>query len=165
MRSRLNGFISVFMFFLDVYSDVKVIMLLWTTGNYVWAYLALSCLIAQYVVVYFRVLPYLNKTFGANSCLTWSFTYLGLPVGLVILDALMLLEPFGLLTVLPLPAWLKQFVPACALTGLRSHSSTSAFRSLIPPFFYSCPVPHPLLLPMLHSPGRQSYTCDHGDCH
>ena len=95
--------------------------------------LALSCLIAQYVVVYFRVLPYLNKTFGANSCLTWSFTYLGLPVGLVILDALMLLEPFGLLTVLPLPAWLKQFVPACALTGLRSHSSTSAFRSLIPP--------------------------------
>jgi hypothetical protein len=65
------------------------------------------------VVVYQRVLPYMRNTFGARSCLTLTFTYLGFPLGLLILDFLMLLEPFGLLAVLPLPAWLKQFVPAC----------------------------------------------------
>jgi hypothetical protein len=65
------------------------------------------------VVVYQRVLPYMRNTFGEQSCLTLTFTYLGFPLGLLILDFLMLLEPFGLLAVLPLPAWLKQFVPAC----------------------------------------------------
>jgi hypothetical protein len=60
-----------------------------------------------------RCLPYLRSTFGADSCLTRTFTYIGLPIGLLILDILMLLEPFGLLTVLPLPIWLKQFIPAC----------------------------------------------------
>ena len=41
---------------------------------------------------------------------------LGFPFGLVALDLLMFLEPFGLLAVLPLPQWLKQFVPAYKAT-------------------------------------------------
>jgi hypothetical protein len=88
-------------------------VLLWDTGNWLWCAAAAFFLVAQYMVVYTRVLPYMRNTFGASSCLTCSFTYLGFPLGLLILDFLMLLEPFGLLAVLPLPAWLKQFVPAC----------------------------------------------------
>lgn len=55
----------------------------------------------------------MRATFGPTSCLTLSFTWFGFPMGVLVLDFLMLLEPFGLLAVLPLPAWLKQFIPAC----------------------------------------------------
>ena len=104
-------------------------VLLWDSGNLAWCLEAVFFLVAQYVVVYFRVLPYMRNTFGTNSCLTCSFTYLGFPLGLFILDLLMLLEPFGLLAVLPLPAWLKQFVPACTRLDRSSN-----FPSPLPPF-------------------------------
>ena len=63
-----------------------------------------------------RCLPYLNTTFGAESMIVKSFTWLGFPFGLLVLDILMFLEPFGLLAVLPLPMWLKTFVPAYKAT-------------------------------------------------
>ena len=116
LKNSANGFISVTMFFADVSSDIAVIVLLWSTGNFVWAWQAIFFVVYQFVVVYQRVLPYMINTFGEKSCLTLSFTYLGFPLGLLILDFLMLLEPFGLLAVLPLPAWLKQFVPAYKAT-------------------------------------------------
>ena len=116
LKNSFTGFVAVFMFFADMASDVAVIVLLWKTGNFAWAISAVFFLVAQFVVMQFRVLPYMRNTFGVKSCLTKSFTYLGFPLGLLILDFLMLLEPFGLLAVLPLPAWLKQFVPACELT-------------------------------------------------
>jgi Ca2+-binding EF-hand superfamily protein len=113
LKNSMTGFVSVYLFYVDVLSDVQVVVLLWDTGNWLWCAAAAFFLVAQYMVVYTRVLPYMRNTFGASSCLTCSFTYLGFPLGLFILDFLMLLEPFGLLAVLPLPAWLKQFVPAC----------------------------------------------------
>ena len=113
LNNSFNGGISVYLFFLDVSSDIAVCVLLLDTKNYAWAVMAFFFLIAQYIVVYFRVLPYMRNTFGERSCLTLAYTYLGFPVGVLIFDFLMLLEPFGLLAVLPLPAWLKQFVPAC----------------------------------------------------
>ena len=116
LKNSMNGFISVFMFFADVLSDIAVVVLLWDTGNYAWAAEAVFFLIAQYVVVYFRVRPYFVNTFGADSCLTISFSVLGFPAGVLVFDFLMLLEPFGLLTVLPLPTWLKQFIPAYKAT-------------------------------------------------
>ena len=116
LKNSANGFISVAMFFADVSSDIAVIVLLWNTGNYVWAAQAIFFVVYQFVVVYQRVLPYMINTFGERSCLTLSFTYVGFPMGLLVLDFLMLLEPFGLLAVLPLPAWLKQFVPAYKAT-------------------------------------------------
>lgn len=116
LKNSMNGFISVYIFFLDVASDIAVIYLLWNTGNIAWAIEALFFLVAQYVVVYFRVLPYMRNTFGEKSCLTISYSFLGFPMGVLILDFLMLLEPFGLLAVLPLPVWLKQFVPAYKAT-------------------------------------------------
>ena len=81
------------------------------------------------MVVYQRVLPYMRNTFGERSCLTLTFTYLGFPLGLLILDILMLLEPFGLLAVLPLPAWLKQFVPACKRALSRRCTSPHALAT------------------------------------
>ena len=113
LKNSATGFISVFMFFADVASDIAVIVLLWDTGNKSMAISAAFFLVAQFFVMYFRVLPYMNNTFGGNSFITITFTIIGFPVGLIVLDFLMLLEPFGLLPVLPLPAWLKQFVPAC----------------------------------------------------
>ena len=113
LKNSATGFISVFMFFADIASDIAVIVLLWDTGNFLWAIEALVFVVGQFVVMYMRTLPYMHNTFGANSCITIGFTYLGFPIGLLVLDFLMLLEPFGLLPVLPLPTWLKQFVPAC----------------------------------------------------
>ena len=113
LKNSLTGFVSVFFFFADVVSDIAVIVLLYATENYEWALMAAAALAAQFFVMYMRCLPYLRSTFGADSCLTRTFTYIGLPIGLLVLDILMLLEPFGLLTVLPLPIWLKQFIPAC----------------------------------------------------
>ena len=121
LKNSANGFISVFMFFADMLSDIAVIVLLWTTGNYVWAVMAITGLVAQFVVMYQRCLPYMRNTFGAESCINLGFVYLGFPFGLLILDFLMLLEPFGLLTVLPLPTWLKQFIPACELAWRHSY--------------------------------------------
>lgn len=117
LNNSFNGGISVYLFFLDVSSDIAVCVLLLDTKNYTWAVMAFFFLIAQYIVVYFRVLPYMRNTFGERSCLTLAYTYLGFPIGVLIFDFLMLLEPFGLLAVLPLPAWLKQFVPACKQRG------------------------------------------------
>lgn len=51
LKNSATGFISVFMFFADVASDIAVIVLLYNTGNYVWAAMAMSALVAQYVVM------------------------------------------------------------------------------------------------------------------
>ena len=50
---------------------------------------------------------------GADSSIHRTFLLTGMPLGLFFLDFLMFLEPFGLLTVLPFPPWMRQFIPAC----------------------------------------------------
>ncbi len=116
LRSSVNGLATVAIYFADIISDVQVLMLLLRTGNTVWAVEAGCLLVLQYVAVYLRVLPYLQTTFGAGSALYRTFLLAGFPFGLLALDCLMFLEPFGLLAVLPLPQWLKQFVPAYKAT-------------------------------------------------
>ena len=78
--------------------------------------MSIFLLVAQFLVVYLRVLPYLSTTFGADSNIYLGFLWLGFPLGFFFLDGLMFLEPFGLLTILPFPAWLKQFLPAYKAT-------------------------------------------------
>ena len=63
-----------------------------------------------------RVLPYLVTTFGRESYVYLGYLYGGFPIGTLGLDVLMFLEPFGLLAVLPLPMWLKTFVPSYKAT-------------------------------------------------
>ena len=62
------------------------------------------------------MLPYLLNTFGAESYIYRIFLITGMPLGLFALDALMFLEPFGLLTILPFPPWMRQFIPAYKAT-------------------------------------------------
>ena len=113
-----GGTMAIMIYFADLISDVQVLTLLYSTGNYAWSYVSASLLIAQFLVVYLRVLPYLSTTFGSDSALYITFLWLGFPTGLLLLDFLMFLEPFGLLTILPFPDWLRQFVPAYKATRI-----------------------------------------------
>ena len=47
LKNSANGLISVTMFFADVSSDIAVIVLLWSTGNYVWAWQAIFFVVYQ----------------------------------------------------------------------------------------------------------------------
>ena len=148
-------------------------MLLVKTGNYIAAALSIFLLAAQFAVVQARVLPYLRSTFGSSSPLYLTFLVFGFPLGLLVLDGLMFLEPFGLLAVLPFPTWLKQFVPACALSLSPSeHCSRSCHRDTPPhtlralsssreqalamPMHLALLSP---LVPALFSPNRSSPVC------
>ena len=113
-----GGIMAISIYFADIISDVQVLTLLWDTKNYLWAFESLFLLIAQFLVVYLRVIPYLFATFGEDSSLTRTFLWFGFPTGLLLLDGLMFLEPFGLLSVLPFPEWLRQFVPAYKATRI-----------------------------------------------
>ena len=113
-----NGFLVVSLYFMDVYSDVQVVQLLVTTKNFTWAAMSITVLVLQFMVVYVRVLPYLSSTFGSDSSIYRVFLVTGFPVGLLCLDFLMFMEPFGLLVILPFPAWLRQFIPAYKATRI-----------------------------------------------
>ena len=97
----------------------QVMLLLWGAGKAGWqwgvpfACLAGFLLVFQFVAVYLRVLPYLSNTFGNDSAIYRVFLLLGFPFGMVMLDFLMFLEPFGLLAIVPMPDRLRQFIPAC----------------------------------------------------
>jgi hypothetical protein len=82
--------------------------------------LAAALIVAQYAVVYRRVLDYLVTARGQDDQITRCFRYVGLPFGVLLLDVLLLAEPLGLLTRLPLPDWLRDFLPA--YTTLRDGS-------------------------------------------
>ena len=116
MSNMSAGLVEVSVYFADIISDVQVLILLYTTGNVFASFLSLVFLVAQFAVIYIRVLPYLNTTFGNESTIYQVFLWIGFPVGCLGLDVLMFLEPFGLLAVLPLPTWLKTFVPAYKAT-------------------------------------------------
>lgn len=116
MNNMSAGLVEVSVYFADIISDVQVLMLLYETGFIVEAILSLLFLVAQFAVIYIRVLPYLNTTFGRESSTYKIFLWTGFPVGCLGLDVLMFLEPFGLLAALPLPTWLKTFVPAYKAT-------------------------------------------------
>ena len=104
---------------------------LYETGNYAWAATGCFLLVAQFVVVYLRVLPYLAMSFGRSSGHFRGFLLFGFPIGLLIMDAMMFLEPFGLLTVLPMPERLRQFIPAYKATRIIAEVMVES-RSRVP---------------------------------
>ena len=63
MNNTANGFVTVSVYFADIISDVQVLVLLYDSGNMAWAVLSLFFLVAQFVAIYVRVLPYLWTTF------------------------------------------------------------------------------------------------------
>lgn len=117
LMNTLTGVFAISLYFMDIISDVQVIQLLYSTKNYLWAVASIAFLVVQFFIVYLRCLPYLKSTFGSGSTIYITFVILGFPGGLLFLDSLMFLEPFGLLAVLPFPPWLRQFLPACKKSG------------------------------------------------
>lgn len=118
VTNAANGVMTVTLYFADLISDLQVVQLLFDSGNAVWAWMSCAILVAQFIVVYIRVLPYLSTTFGRQSMVFKLFLIFGFPWGCLFLDCLMFLEPFGLLTVLPFPDWVRQFVPAYKATRI-----------------------------------------------
>ena len=98
-------------------------MLLFAADKWTFAVIATSLLVLQYVAVYLRVLPYLRSTFGRSSCIYQLFLYFGFPIGMILLDVLMFLEPFGLLPVVPLPERMRQVSHPRPLTLIRAPSA------------------------------------------
>ena len=132
-----NGVVSVSLYFADLMSDLQVVGLLYSTGNVVWARISCAILIVQFLVVYLRVLPYLHTTFGGDSAIYRTFFLLGFPWGCLLFDTLMILEPIGLLSVLPLPAWVPLFVPAYKATRIIAEVLIEALpQSLLQGFIY-----------------------------
>lgn len=111
-----TGVFAICLYFADIISDVQVVSLLWSCKLFGWAVASCSLLVVQFLIVYLRVLPYLQNTFGSRSAIYLTFLILGFPSGLLFLDGLMFLEPFGLLAALPFPPWMKQFIPAYKAT-------------------------------------------------
>ena len=77
-----NGLITVWLYFADVLSDVEVTLLLFAAGELTFAIIAATLLVAQFIAVYLRVLPYLSSTFGADSAIYRLFLWLGFPFGM-----------------------------------------------------------------------------------
>ena len=169
MNNMANGLVEVSVYFADIISDIQVLKLLYDTGNITSAFLSFTFLVAQFFVIYIRVLPYLQTTFGETSAVYQVYLWTGFPIGSLGLDVLMFLEPFGLLAVLPLPTWLKTFVPAYKATRvicevfieslpqtlvstsrgaralLRPHVPSMSSRSSFPPCLRPAPpIPPPI---------------------
>ena len=96
----------------------------------------------QFVVVHLRVLPYLRTTFGSESTMYITFLLFGFPTGILLIDLLMFLEPFGLLAMLPFPAWVKQFLPAYKATRIIAEVSLLLATCNLPPCYPAtcCPA-------------------------
>ena len=136
LTNAANGVMTVTLYFADLVSDLQVVQLMFDTGNFWWGVVSAFILIAQFIAVYVRVIPYLGNNFGTDSLIYILFVWLGFPWGCLVLDALMFLEPFGLLTVLPLPDWLRQFVPAYKATRIIAEVSPRCTLMLDAP----CPI-------------------------
>ena len=117
-RRSLNGLVTTWLYFADVISDVEVTLMLHAAGFGGYALIAATLLVLQFLVVWLRVLPYLRMTFGPESRIYCFFLFLGFPFGMVGLDCLMFLEPFGLLPVVPISNSMRQFIPAYKATRI-----------------------------------------------
>merc|ERR1719473_2437896 len=93
-------------------------MLYYNTEAYAFAAISACLLIGQFMVVWMRVLPYLDVTYGTDSTFYRVFLYFGMPLGCFFFDFLMFLGPFGLLPIVPMPESMKLFVPAYGATRM-----------------------------------------------
>ena len=139
----VTGVMAISLYFADIISDVQVVQLLWSSDNYTWAWMSIFLLVLQFFVVWLRVIPYLHSTFGTESSIYWLWLWLGFPFGLLLLDFLMFLEPFGLLTILPFPAWLKQFIPAYKATRVIAEVVIESLpQSVLQSYIYVIVIQH-----------------------
>ena len=118
LKNTISGVLTIYLYFMDLISDYQVTMLYYNTGAYRFAAVSACLLIGQFAVVWMRVLPYLQVTYGTESTFYRIFLYFGMPLGCFFFDFLMFLGPFGLLPIVPLPEAMRLFVPAYAATRM-----------------------------------------------
>ena len=115
------GVLSLVLYVSDVWSDVLVAILLMSTANYIWSCQSIFLLLLQYGIVHSRVCEWWGKEAPryrknekgqdidekGNKCgpdkarlpISWSQWFAWMP-GVLVLDAVMLLEAFGVLRLL-----------------------------------------------------------------
>lgn len=101
------GVAAIVLFYADMVADVAVVRSLYATQNVAWAMESVAFVAAQYLACYSMVLVYCVRIDGGGwRRRTLLFAFFGYPLGPIILDALMFLEPLTLLPELPrcLPA-------------------------------------------------------------
>ena len=95
-------------------------LLLHSAGFFTYSSIAFVLLFVQFLFVWHRVMPYLEDTFTPDSAIYRFFLWFGFPFGMIGLDFLMFLEPFGLLPVVPMHESMRQFIPAYKSTRIIS---------------------------------------------
>ena len=130
VSNTINALLAATLYFADVVTDVTVVISLMETGNLGYASIGIFLLLLQFVIVYLRVYHALTKMYpGALircRCLCTvrapTAFLLSFPFGVLLLDAMMLLEPFGMLSLLGsrglLAEELLAFIPAYTATRL-----------------------------------------------
>ena len=106
-------------------------MLYYDAGALRFAFLSACLLVGQFMVVWLRVLPYLQVTYGTGSTFYRVFLWFGMPLGCFFFDFLMFLGPFGLLPIAPMPEAMRLFVPAYAATRMIAEVLVEAFPQFI----------------------------------
>ena len=118
LKNTISGVLTIYLYFMDLISDYQVTVLYYHTGAMRFAFVSACLLFGQFLVVWLRVLPYLQVTYGSQSTFYQLFLFLGMPLGCFFFDFLMFLGPFGLLPIAPLPEAMRLFVPAYAATRM-----------------------------------------------
>ena len=131
LKNTISGVLTIYLYFMDLISDFQVTMLYFDAGALLYGSVSASMLVAQFVVVWLRVLPYLQVTYGSESTFYRLFLYFGMPLGCFFFDALMFLGPFGLLPIVPMPEAMRLFVPAYGATRMIAEVLVEAFPQFI----------------------------------
>ena len=127
VKRFVSGVLTVYLYFMDLISDYSVTKLFYETHAWRFALVSAGLIIGQFVVIWLRVLPYLQVTYGSDSTFYRLFLYLGLPFGCFFFDFLMFLGPFGLLSVMNLPESMFLFIPAYGATRMIAEVAVEAF--------------------------------------
>jgi len=117
------GVAAVGLFYADLVFDVLLAVDLFATGNTIWGALTVTFISLQYVAAWLGVLLWLHAQFGIGcewqesgslgefagySRATTLFLLFGFPLGPLLLDVVMFLEPLTLLHLLPSPRSVKK---------------------------------------------------------
>ena len=119
----IAGVASLALFYADVGSDALLALELARTSNPIWAGLTLAFISLQYFAAYLGVLLYLRSVYSAWSCTFVGFLLVGFPLGPLVLDVLMFLEPINLMCLLPSCGLL------CLIPSSQLHYLLPAYRS------------------------------------
>ncbi|EOD20734.1 hypothetical protein EMIHUDRAFT_229345 [Emiliania huxleyi CCMP1516] len=122
MTVILPGVFGAFLFYADLGFDVVLAIQLFETNHPIWGTLTVIFIAQQYVAVWLGVTFWLHAQFGIGckcesgdktytsvSLATTLFLCAGFPIGPLVLDVVMFLEPLGLLHLLPPPRNAKAY--------------------------------------------------------